>query len=102
MTKVSTISGINRIIALQGNTHKMEKLKLGMRIWSGFTKFIRSQCAKERVIDSIYFGTFYKQDDSYQFINTFSEENAEYPDKEFTTLNIQGIAEVCNCSVEMV
>ena len=32
-----------------------------MRIWSGFTKFIRSQCNKERIIDSLFFGTFYKK-----------------------------------------
>jgi len=77
MTKVSTISGINRIIAVQGNTHKIDRLKLGMRIWSGFTKFIRSQCSKDRLIDSIYFGTFYKQDDSFHFINTFLEETRD-------------------------
>lgn len=77
MTKVSTISGINKIIALQGNSHKIDRLKLGMRIWSGFTKFIRSQCSKDRLIDSIYFGSFYKQDDSFHFINTLTEENRD-------------------------
>lgn len=35
------------------------QVKLCMRIWSGFTKFIRSQCNKERIIDSIYFGSFF-------------------------------------------
>ena len=33
-----------------------------MRIWSGYTKFIRSQCNKDRIIDSIYFGSFLKKD----------------------------------------
>lgn len=33
-----------------------------MRIWSGYTKFIRSQCNKYRVIDSIYFGYFFKKE----------------------------------------
>lgn len=35
-----------------------------MRIWSGFTKFIRSQVNKDRIIDSLFFGTFYKKDSS--------------------------------------
>ena len=37
-------------------------LKLCMRIWSGFTKFLRSQCNKDRVIDSIYFGQFFRKE----------------------------------------
>lgn len=37
-------------------------LKLCMRIWSGYTKFLRSQCNKDRVIDSIYFGQFFRKD----------------------------------------
>lgn len=38
------------------------QVKLCMRIWSGYTKFIRSQCNKDRIIDSIYFGSFLKKD----------------------------------------
>jgi hypothetical protein len=37
-------------------------IKLCQRIWSGYTKFIRSQCNKDRVIDSTFFGTFFKRD----------------------------------------
>lgn len=33
-----------------------------MRIWSGYTKFLRSQCNKDRVIDSLYFGTFFRKE----------------------------------------
>ena len=39
---------------------KIDKMKMFLRIWSGYTKFIRSQCLKDRIIDSIYFGTFYR------------------------------------------
>ena len=39
-----------------------QSLKLCMRIWSGYSKFIRSQCNKDRVIDSLYFGSFLKKD----------------------------------------
>ena len=42
------------------------KEKEYQRIWSAYTKFIRSQCNKDRVIDSLYFGAFYKSGvDSY-------------------------------------
>lgn len=56
------------------------------------------------MIDSIYFGMFYKHEDSYHFVNTFSEEFPENldVDKEQVGLNIQGIAEVCFCSVDHV
>lgn len=37
-----------------------ESLKTCLRIWSGFTKFIRSQCNKGRIIDSQHLGTFYR------------------------------------------
>lgn len=86
------------MIALNGNNLKTEKLKQCMRIWSGFTKLIRSQCTKDRIIDSIYLGTYYKLDDSFHFINTI-EEDKELPaiQKEHVALNIQGIAEVCGC-----
>ena len=33
-----------------------------MRIWSGYTKFLRSQCNKDRVIDSLYFGSFFRKE----------------------------------------
>lgn len=39
-------------------------IRMCLRIWSGFTKFIRSQCNKDRVVDSIYFGNFVKVDEN--------------------------------------
>lgn len=33
-------------------------LKLYLKIWSGFTKFIRSQTAQGKTIDSLHFGNF--------------------------------------------
>ena len=47
----------------EGKTTSAEQsIKLCMRIWSGYTKFIRSQCNKDRLIDSIYFGSFFKKE----------------------------------------
>ena len=31
-----------------------------LKIWSATTKFIKSQCDKGRLIDTMYFGLFYK------------------------------------------
>ena len=44
------------------NEYHHTQVKLCMRIWSGYTKFIRSQCNKDRIIDSIYFGSFFQKD----------------------------------------
>ena len=32
-----------------------------MKIWSAFTKYIRSQCNKDRIVDTQCLGMFYKQ-----------------------------------------
>ena len=106
-------------------TGKQEQaFKLCKIIWSGYTKFIRSQCNKARVIDSIYFGTFYKResDNSYVCIHSgvkyptdlqpvTNSENVEdvsfIPDNnliqadvdhEHVQVNIKAIAQVCGCS----
>ena len=41
-------------------TKPREQMKLGIKIWTAMGKFIRSQCNKGRVIDSLNFGTFAK------------------------------------------
>ena len=32
-----------------------------MKIWSGFSKLIRRQCNKGNVVDSIFLGTYFKE-----------------------------------------
>lgn len=55
----------------EGKTTSAEaSIKLCMRIWSGYTKFIRSQCNKDRIIDSQYFGSFFKKDSSNDNLET--------------------------------
>ena len=61
---------MNRVISTNLNPNKLERMKLYMRIWSGFTKLIRGQCMKERIIDSLYFGTYYQQGESFHYLNT--------------------------------
>jgi hypothetical protein len=41
-------------------TKPREQMKLAIKIWTAMGKFIRSQCNKGRVIDSLCFGTFAK------------------------------------------
>ena len=39
-----------------------ENVKMCMKIWSAFTKYIRSQCNKDRIVDTQCLGMFYKQE----------------------------------------
>ena len=78
MTISDTMSAITKISAISrtsqpggGPSSKNDKLKVCLRIWSGFTKFIRSQCNKERIIDSLFFGTFYKKDAGTEVKNPY-------------------------------
>jgi len=48
-----------------------------MRIWSGYTKFIRSQCNKDRVVDSIYFGTFFRKEAGENAKTENADEDAD-------------------------
>jgi len=43
-----------------GNDQKRDQLKLGVRIWTAYGKFIRAQCNKARIIDTLCFGSFAK------------------------------------------
>ena len=36
--------------------------KLNTRIWVAYTKLIRAQCNKGKFINSVFFGSFYKQE----------------------------------------
>jgi hypothetical protein len=35
-------------------------MKLAIKVWTAMAKFIRSQCNKGKIVDSINFGTFAK------------------------------------------
>lgn len=41
---------------------RRNQIKLASKIWHASSKFIRSQCNKGRVCDSLFFGTFAKAD----------------------------------------
>jgi len=45
-----------------------EQLRLVGKIWTALNKLIRSQCNKDRIIDSLYFGSFGKT-------SVFTEDN---------------------------
>ena len=45
---------------LGSTASRRDQMKLGIKIWTAMGKFIRSQCNKGRVIDSLCFGTFAK------------------------------------------
>jgi|TARA_B110000305_G_C19406914_1_gene623273 hypothetical protein len=66
-TKMSTVSGTHHRI-LSGYS-KGDAIRMCMRIWSGFSKFIKSQCNKDRVIDTLFFGSFYLGDGEYVYVS---------------------------------
>ena len=80
-------------------------------IWSGFSKFIRSQANKGRLIDSLFFGQFFKKDNEYGCVHdtmyspVLNSENFDSKgdlDLESATVNIKAIAQVCGCSPDQV
>lgn len=96
--------------------------KMVYRIWSGYTKFLRSQCNKDRVCDSNYFGSFARkpvdnQEQRYQYVMiNDSQANESFkvisgPEtlnalpgfatkRETVSINHKAIGQVCLCSGE--
>ena len=72
---MSTFSGVQ-------SQNKDSHYRLCLRIWSGFSKYIRSQCNKDRICDSVYFGQFLKsnmgdaENPRYIFVNDNSKSNS--------------------------
>ena len=58
-----------------------------MRIWSGYTKFIRSQCNKDRIIDSIYFGSFLRKDTAPSLLGGMDAGNVLAPGNTYALVN---------------
>lgn len=50
-------------------------LKTCLKIWSCYSKFIRSQCNKGRIVDSIYFGKFFKESHN---MNEYNDDQVAY------------------------
>jgi hypothetical protein len=56
------------------------------RIWSGYTKFIRQQCRKNRVVDTGLFGFFSKKqtseegDENIQYQFHYEKQSSNFPD----------------------
>ena len=45
-----------------GQTQVETSLKLCQRMWSAYTKYIRTQCNKDRLVDTLLYGFFFKKD----------------------------------------
>lgn len=96
---------------------RRSQVKLATKIWQATCKFIRSQCNKGRVCDSLFFGTFAKADsvassegtelDYYVYTHSAKAlfklmENREnladfgkVEDDKFIQLNMASVAQVC-------
>lgn len=67
--KLDTLSQVNGMngddkSVMSYNSYKAgdSPLKMCQRIWSAYTKYIRQQCKKDKVVDSLFFGTFAKKE----------------------------------------
>ena len=69
------------------NEYHHTQVKLCMRIWSGYTKFIRSQCNKDRLIDSVYFGSFFKRDTAPSMLGGMEAEKMLGPGNTYGLVN---------------
>jgi hypothetical protein len=109
---------------LSASNHKIERksqVKLAMKLWLALGKFIRSQCNKDKVVDTLFFGTFAKAsvlnkgDDYYAYcpgpkavfkLVENRENVADIADsilsERLTTLNVSSVAEVCNTTSDVV
>ena len=54
LTALNSLNQKNKVGLIENN-------KVCMRIWSAYSKFIRSQCNKGKIIDSMFFGLFYRE-----------------------------------------
>ena len=58
-----------------------ETLKQYQKIWVTFIKYIKNQCNQNKITDSSYFGTFYREGDSYLIqskkVNEFTKKNSD-------------------------
>jgi hypothetical protein len=94
-------------------------VRICLRLWSAYTKYIRQQCKKDRVVDSLFFGTFAK---SPKQDSTDEDENIQYKmhadanvfpglkvitkledipaGTEVLPVNLASIAQICGCSQE--
>ena len=54
---------LNQNLGLEGlskDEQHREQLRMMAKIWTALNKLIRSQCNKDRIIDSLFFGSFGK------------------------------------------
>lgn len=42
--------------------NRKDQVKLALKVWTASSKFIKSQCNKGRIVDTLYFGTFARAD----------------------------------------
>ena len=56
----ATLDALDQQSIAESTVSRRDQMKMAIKIWTAVGKFIRSQCNKGRVIDSLCFGTFAK------------------------------------------
>ena len=94
-----------------------------MKVWAAANKFIKAQCNKGRIVDTLFFGTFSRADSldsaagSDYFVYcpgpkaifklTENRENVcdvdqAILDEKLISMNVASVAQVCGCSADNV
>ena len=53
---------MNDLSSKENRNTRKDQLKLALKVWTASSKFIKSQCNKGRIVDTLLFGTFAKAD----------------------------------------
>jgi len=58
----SATATMNDLSSKDNRNSRKDQLKLALKIWTASSKFIKSQCNKGRIVDTLLFGTFSRAD----------------------------------------
>ena len=119
----SVSAQMNELSSKDNRDARKDQLKLALKVWTASGKFIKSQCNKGRIVDTLLFGTFARADtlDSAAANNYCvycpgpkalfklgenSENVIDIPqsilEEKLIQLNVSSVAQVCGTSVEQV
>ncbi len=57
-SNAAVTAAMNELSSKDNRDARKDQLKLALKVWTASSKFIRSQCNKARIVDTLLFGTF--------------------------------------------
>lgn len=119
----SVSATMNDLSSKDNRNSRKDQLKLALKIWTASSKFIKSQCNKGRIVDTLLFGTFARADtidssagaDYYVYCpgpkalfklgenkENILDIRQSVLDEKLIQLNVSSVAQVCGSTVEAV